>query len=376
MHTNTPKKLRNVLIISYQYPPDVGGAGSVAKDIANLIQNECNLTLVTLDTGHDIEETFQVIRAKTKWPVRFIGFWNTLKKLELSQYDDIIVNDTGASLVASLYFPAELKSKCWVYLHGSEPENIYIHPELMYKLLGFKYKYTNLIKESKYVIAVSEFMKQKFISMTQLPQLTDKISVITNGIDEKLFKPHDTDLRTSLGISNDTKIMLSVSRLTPKKGYIRKLRLFKTLSETQSLFWIIIGNGPFAEELRSLVEQANLQHSILILEGIKRDQLIEYYSAADLFWLLSEYDESFGLVYLEANFCGCPAIGNKKGGIPFIIDEGINGFTVDQTNDQTALSTITQALDSKRFNRGEIIEYVKKYSINKTKNSLLHFLSQ
>ncbi|WJG10461.1 glycosyltransferase family 4 protein [Aliiglaciecola sp. LCG003] len=370
------KILKNVLLITYQYPPEVGGAGSVARDIARLIQHECNLTLVTLDKGHLIEETFPIIQADTAWPFRFLGFWKTLRELNLDQFDDIIVNDTGASLVAARYFPAHIKAKCWVYLHGSEPENIYIKPEPIFRLLGFKKKYTQLLEHCKHIIAVSDYMKHKFVSMTQLSHLTEKIVVITNGIDESMFSPLKVDLREKYNVKTDTRILLSVSRLTTKKGYVRKLHLFKKLCEKQPLFWIVIGNGPFVDEFKSHVERHNLQSSVLILQGLERKQLVDYYSGADLFWLLSEYDESFGLVYLEANFCGCAVVGNRKGGVPYLINEGVNGFTVSESDDQEALTKMIQALTPNTFNSEKIIQSVKNYSIQKTKSSLLDLLKQ
>jgi glycosyltransferase involved in cell wall biosynthesis len=365
---NTKEKKN--LLVSYQYPPIVGGAGIVARDSARLLHQKYNVTVVTLDKGHKIEEDFTVIQAKTLWPFRFFGMWQTLKGLDLEQFDNILINDTGASLVAALYFPKQIQEKCWVYLHGSEPENIYLKPELMMRVLRFKRKYTALLQNSKTIIAVSEYMKQKFTRLTHLTNLESKITVITNGIDKNVFSRLDCDLRKKHNIPNSSKIMLSVSRITPQKGYLRKLRIFKQLVEKHSLFWIVIGSGPFAKELQTAIENENLQDSILIISGLKREQLVEYYSNSDLFWLLSEYDESFGLVYLEANFCGCPAIGNNKGGVPYIITDAENGFIVDLKDDVSASKIIENALYNGIFTPQKVVEYVAHFSLQKMSEKL------
>jgi len=361
---------KNILIISYQYPPTVGGAGIVARDTARLLHQNYNVTVVTLDKGHKIEEAFTVIQAKTLWPFRFVGMWQTLKRLDLEEFDNILVNDTGASLVAALYFPKQIQKNCWVYLHGSEPENIYLKPELMMRVLRFNRKYTALLHNSKTVIAVSEYMKQKFIRLTELTNLENKITVITNGIDNQVFSRFDSDLRKKHNIPSTSKIMLSVSRLTPQKGYMRKLRIFKKLTKKHSLFWIVIGSGAFSKELQTAIDKETLQDSVLILSGLKREQLVEYYSNSDLFWLLSEYDESFGLVYLEASFCGCPVIGNNKGGVPFIISNGQNGFIVDLHDDDAALLTIENALYKDVFTPQKVVENVSRFSLQKTREKL------
>ncbi|GAA3327440.1 hypothetical protein GCM10020331_067380 [Ectobacillus funiculus] len=57
----------------------------------------------------------------------------------------------------------------------------------------------------------------------------------------------------------------------------------------------------------------------------KQDNVEELLSMSDLLLLLSE-KESFGLVLLEAMFCGVPCIGTNVGGIPEVIRDGETGF--------------------------------------------------
>lgn len=68
------------------------------------------------------------------------------------------------------------------------------------------------------------------------------------------------------------------------------------------------------QSLKEEVKREGLATSVIFLGRRNRDELSYYYSAADCFWLLSNYDECLPLVYLEAQACGIPAIGRKKGG--------------------------------------------------------------
>ncbi|CAM5529549.1 N-acetyl-alpha-D-glucosaminyl L-malate synthase OS=Lysinibacillus sphaericus OX=1421 GN=bshA_1 PE=4 SV=1 [Lysinibacillus sphaericus] len=60
----------------------------------------------------------------------------------------------------------------------------------------------------------------------------------------------------------------------------------------------------------------------------KQENLAELYAISDLKLLLSQ-QESFGLVLLEAMACGVPCIGSNVGGIPEVIDHGVDGYLVE-----------------------------------------------
>lgn len=365
-----------VLLVSYEYPPHGGGAGVVAQDNCRLLAEHFDFTLVTLDLPRIDKDNFSIELAKTYWPFRFIGFWKKLKSINFQSFDKIILNDIGACLVASLFFSNKLQRKCFVYLHGSEPENIYLRPELMYRLLRFRSKYSKLLEECKGVVAVSEYMREKFIVKTQLPQLKNKIYVVSNGVDGNIFRPVKVDLHSKHGIPKERKILLTVGRLTSQKGYARKLRIFKDLIKIQPSFWIVIGAGPYLDEFQSTIKNENLENFVLVINGMSRNKLVEYYSGADLFWLLSEYEESFGLVYLEANFCGCPVIANSKGGIPFIVELNQNGLLVNELDDIDALKIVKHALEKDSFKRSNVRDTVRKYSLHYSQQDLLELLNR
>ncbi|WP_286156169.1 glycosyltransferase [Parabacteroides goldsteinii] len=80
--------------------------------------------------------------------------------------------------------------------------------------------------------------------------------------------------------------------------------------------------------MKEEVKREGLATSVIFLGRRSRDELSFYYSAADCFWLLSNYDECLPLVYLEAQSCGIPAIGRKKGGTQETIQDRRTGFLV------------------------------------------------
>jgi glycosyltransferase involved in cell wall biosynthesis len=74
------------------------------------------------------------------------------------------------------------------------------------------------------------------------------------------------------------------------------------------------------------VRKKRLQKDVYFLG--KQDKVYEKLAAADLFLLPSEM-ESFGLAALEAMACEVPVIATNAGGLPEVVEHGVDGYLVD-----------------------------------------------
>ena len=88
---------------------------------------------------------------------------------------------------------------------------------------------------------------------------------------------------------------------------------------------LLVGDGPEKMDMEELVMELGLQDDV-IFTG-KRDDLPELLAISDVMFHLSE-KEAFGLVLLEALACGVPSVATDVGGIPEVIEDGVNGFLV------------------------------------------------
>jgi len=234
--------------------------------------------------------------------------------------------------MAGLYFNDAILKKTVPILHGSEPEKIYLNPSLFYKLQFFKYFYQRMLVKSKKIIAVSNYMKKKFLNETSYND-ADKIYVNYSGLPFDYISGNSIEHTHLLNFKNQ-QIILTVSRIEKNKGIQEMYYLFKQLINNDNNFiWIIIGDGDYKNKLSKLIVKDKLEHKIK-LEGLKSQQeLANYYKSADVFWLISKYKESFGLVYLEAQAFGCPAIGYNHYGVQEAILDGKTGFLVNNVEE-------------------------------------------
>jgi glycosyltransferase involved in cell wall biosynthesis len=328
-------KNKKILLISHEFPPFGGGAGVVAYQYClKLVEDGYNVTLLTRYQKIFPKElnNIEIITVRHIPKFWFIPYSFILKKLNLKEFDTIILNDIAAGYIAGKYFDNDILKKCVTILHGSEPENIYNQQSLWFKLIKFNKYYDFMIKNCKKIIAVSNYMKEKFLEETTFKD-DKKIEVVYAGLD-KIFKQNiEVNCKNIYNYENK-EIILTVSRIEKDKGFLEMYEVFKKLiKKDKDFIWMIIGDGSFKNEFEEIVRKDGMQNNIIFKGKIDRNELPRYYKCADVFWLISKYKESFGLVYLESQSCGTPAIGLNRYGVKEAIKHNETGFLVENVED-------------------------------------------
>lgn len=143
-------------------------------------------------------------------------------------------------------------------------------------------------------------------------------------------------------LKDNTKIFVTACRFTKEKGLERLIKLFFVLNEFSKnwQFWII-GDGLLRTELKKLVEKLRLEDQV-IFKGFQTD-LCKFYKEAD-FYINSSFHEALPVSIIEAMSVGMPVIGSNVGGIPEVIDHGVNGYLVDFQNTNERLDILKNCL--------------------------------
>lgn len=159
-----------------------------------------------------------------------------------------------------------------------------------------------------------------------------KIFLIPNGADFEKFSKAEPIGRQALGLSDNNKIVITISRLAPKNGLgglIRAAALAKT--EIPGLKLVIIGSGPLETELKHLAINLKIQNDILFLGAKEYGDIPRFLKSADIF-VRPSLSEGLGTAFIEAMAAGLPVIGSRAGGIPDFLKDGKTGLFCEADN--------------------------------------------
>lgn len=195
------------------------------------------------------------------------------------------------------------------------------------------------IEKSDIVTAVSNSLRDQTYELIH-PDKT--IETVYNFVDEREYFPRDSSkLKSDLGIEANEKVMIHVSNFRNVKRVQDIVETFSQVRRQLACKLLLVGDGPEMGRVIQQVRDLGLDDDVLFLG--KREGIAEFYNISDIKLLLSE-KEAFGLVLLEAMACGVPVIGSNIGGMPEIIDPGVNGYLVELGDTQKAADYAVQML--------------------------------
>ncbi len=190
------------------------------------------------------------------------------------------------------------------------------------------------LRRSAGVIGVSEELRRKAVRLAGLPE--GKTRTVENGIDTRRFQPRDrSGARAALGLPADARILLSIGRLSPGKGFHLLVEaLPAVLRRHPRAFLVIVGEADpeggeaYLARLNSAIGRLGLSERILFAGKVLPDRLADWYSACDCFCLASVSEGSPNVV-LEALACGRPVVATAVGGIVETLADGGLGLMAD-----------------------------------------------
>jgi D-inositol-3-phosphate glycosyltransferase len=184
---------------------------------------------------------------------------------------------------------------------------------------------------------------------------TRKVAVIPPGVDLSHFYPIPADeAKEVIGIPPCERLVLFVGRIEPLKGIDTLIQAIAILRSRGFYMCLsVIGGEPDSgggemERLREMCQQAGLDDLIAFLGKKAQETLPYYYSAAEVVVVPSFY-ESFGMVALEAMACGTPVVASQVGGLAYLVQDCINGFSVPVDDPQLLADRLMELLSDKEL---------------------------
>lgn len=186
-----------------------------------------------------------------------------------------------------------------------------------------------VLKKTQQVIAPTKKVEE----LLKNYEVSEPISVIPTGIDLKRFqevlsKEERNRRREALGISQDSKVLVSIGRLAKEKNLEEILIYFQKLTKEELTFklkLLIVGDGPDRERLEGIAKTLQLQEKVIFTGMVTPEEVAQYYQLGDVFVCASN-SETQGITYIEALASGIPALCRKDACLDSVITDGYNGF--------------------------------------------------
>jgi glycosyltransferase involved in cell wall biosynthesis len=158
-----------------------------------------------------------------------------------------------------------------------------------------------------------------------------KVTKVYSGIELDHFRPVSAGekkaIRKKWGIRPRDPVVGIVSKLWEGKGHATLIHAFREIKrEMAHAKLVIVGEGYLYEDLVAMVNRLGLKDSVLFT-GFQRD-VFEIMAAFDVA-VLPSFFEGMGRVLLEAMAMEKPVVASRVGGIPDLVEDGINGFLVN-----------------------------------------------
>lgn len=230
------------------------------------------------------------------------------------------------------------------------------------------------IEQSDGVTSISHYLRERTVKEFKIKR---EIEVIPNFVNCDFYVPLSDEERQEKRARfapADEKILIHLSNFRPVKRVTDTVEVFARVVERVPAHLLLVGDGPDRSAAEYLAQRKGIQERVHFLG--KQESVNELLPLADLMLMPSEL-ESFGLAALEAMACRVPTIATKVGGVPELIEDGVDGrlFPVGAVDEMAAavvelledpekldaMATAARQTAQKRFCSSKIIPLYEQY---------------
>jgi phosphatidylinositol alpha-1,6-mannosyltransferase len=323
------------LLVTNDFPPKVGGIQSYLWELWRRLPPSETTVLTTPHPGaaaFDAAQPFRIERTRASALVPTNQLRRQIDRLA-AEVDARVVLLDPALPVGRL--GPRLERPFGVVVHGAEVT-------IPGRLPGTRHALAQVLRGARVVIAAGSYpaREAEHAARCSLP-----VTVIPPGIDVDRFVPLEPEARAAArrrwGISPDGRVVVSVSRLVPRKGMDTLILASARLARrVPGLDVVIAGEGRDRRRLQRLIDKARAP--VRLVGRVADAELPALYGSADVFAMLCRNrwfgleQEGFGIVFLEAAACAVPQVAGGSGGSHEAVEHGVTGLVVDDPTSATA----------------------------------------
>lgn len=332
---------KHIVIVSSEFPPQPGGIGNHAFNLALYLTKEQYEVSVIADQrsingieeqNFDKAQPFSVYRIKRHSYRTIMYLKRIVTTYKSFKNADYVIATGKFSLWNVAMLSAIKKTKTMAVIHGTE---------VNFKSFALRKSIDFALKRIKTVVAVSHYTK------SLVSHLNINVNVIPNGIDMGLWENEELQ---SVPLKGNP-VLTTVGRVSSRKGQLNVIKLLpKLIKEFPNLHYHCIGIPSEADQFLKIAKDLNVESFVTFHGEVEHITLKQMLYSTDIFVMLSSESktgdvEGFGIAILEANALGVPSIGSNGCGIADAIKDRVSGILIDLNSSNEFKEAVTSILN-------------------------------
>lgn len=339
------KEINNKKISILSLHLGFGGVEQVVTNTANMLSNDYDVEIVSLykskeNIPFEVNEKVKITylsnlisnRAEFKAAVKNKKIFKIIKEGIKAIYILInknqlmrsyILKSDAKVIISSRYSFSKILNYC------GRDNSYKIHHEHTFSVNDKYINNLNKLKKINEVIVVSQTLYDEYKN-----KLNIKLKYIPNALN---YYPKESELSKL-----NNKNLIAVGRMSPEKGFTDLIDVIKKIDDKEVIL-NLFGDGQELEFLKNKVKELNLEKQIYFYEFKTQDFIKKYMQKSSLY-VMTSFEESFGLVLIEAMSYGVPCIAfDSAQGAKYIINHK-NGYFIKNRNIEEMANTIKKYL--------------------------------
>ena len=317
----------NLLFITRNYPPQVGGLENYSYNLINEFEKQGS--------------TWKIIFSKSKihliWFLPYC-FFKALLMVRKYHIDTLHLCEAFLSPVG-LLLKVLTGRNVTTSVHGLD----ITFPNRLYQAIIPK-----CVSQLDLVICVSRSTRDE-CKMRGIPR--QKCEVIPNGVTASNFllseSPNEVRLRLGKTLGTpllDKKVLLTVGRLVKRKGVVWFVEHVMPRLDNAYIY-IVAGDGPEYKSILEKIDKHRLNLRVFLMGNVSDEMRNLLYNGSDIFILpnitVKDNVEGFGIVAIEAGSCGLPVVASNIQGIRDAVLDGRTGCLVPERDAERFIHAIS-----------------------------------
>jgi len=315
------------LLVTNDFPPKLGGIQSYLWELWRRLPPGDTTVLTTGHAGavgFDAQQSFRIERARARVLLPTAALVRHINRLAAEVDAGIVLLDPALPVGRA---GPRLDRPYGVILHGTEVT-------IPGRVPGLRAQLARVMAGARLVVAAGGYPARE---AERAARLRLPVVVVPPGVDVERFCPLGErgrrEARTAFGVADAAPLVVSVSRLVPRKGMDVLIRASAEVAvDRPGLRVLIAGEGRDRRRLERIIRSTGAP--VQLIGRVGQADLARLYGAADAFVMLCRNrwmgleQEGFGIVFLEAAACGIAQVAGRSGGSHEAVEHGVTGLVV------------------------------------------------